>query len=474
MSRKRKELPILQNVIVEDVAAEGMALAHWDGKVLFVPYVVPGDIADVKVLKCKKNYCEGRVVAIKKMSEKRVEPPCRHFGVCGGCKWQMLDYKWQLEAKQRQVRDMLERIGGVNCESMRPICGSEKIFGYRNKLEFTFSTRVWIENPQDAPLHESNGALGFHIPGLFDKVLNIESCSLQEKMSDSIRLFVRNYALRHELPFYDIRNHTGFLRNLVIRNNDAGEWMVTVIVADDRPDDLVPLLSSVRDTFPQISSLHYIINPKMNDSYSDLKAHLFSGNSCLEERMSTYSGDGFLRFRINPKSFYQTNSAQARRLYGFVADFADLRPDDTVYDLYTGTGTIAQFVAPMCKHVIGIEYVSEAIDDAKVNATLNGLTNTSFFAGDIADILNADFVEEHGAPDVVITDPPRAGMHEKVARQLLDIAPRKIVYVSCNPATQARDLQLMSEHYSVARIQPVDMFPHTHHVENVVEMVRKK
>ena len=473
MSRKNKEQPVIEDLLIEDVAAEGKALAHLDGKVVFVPFVVPGDVADVKLLKRKKSYCEGKAVAIKQYSSKRVPVQCPHFGVCGGCKWQMLDYACQIEAKQRQVRDMLQRLGSVNCDGMRPICGSERIFRYRNKLEYTFSTRAWVENPQadaDAPVA---GALGFHIPGLFDKVLNIESCVLQDELSDRIRLFVRDYAYSHDLPFYDIRNHTGFLRNLVLRNNSDGQWMVILIVADNRPDDLMPLLSALRDTFPQITSLHYIINTKMNDSYADLDTHLFHGEPCLEERMKAFRGDTYLRFRINPKSFYQTNSAQAQRLYSFVAEFADLQPSDTVYDLYTGTGTIAQFVASMCRRVIGIEYVKEAIDDAKVNAALNNLDNTEFFAGDMADILTDDFISLHGTPDVVITDPPRAGMHEKVVRQLLAVAPRKIIYVSCNPATQARDLQLMAGQYDVARIQPVDMFPHTQHVENIAELIRK-
>ena len=474
MSRKRKEHPIIENVLIEDVAAEGKAVSHTNGKVVFVPFVAPGDIVDIRVLKSKKNYCEGKAVAIKKYSEKRVDTKCPHFGTCGGCKWQMLDYAYQLKTKQQQVKDTLERLGNVNCNRMQPICGSEKIFEYRNKLEYTFSTRAWIENPQENANTIDTGALGFHIPGLFDKVLNIESCALQGELSNEIRLFVRCYAVKHKLPFYDIRNHTGFLRNLVVRNNMAGDWMIIVIVAENRPDLLEPLLTALRDTFPQITSLHYIINSKLNDSYADLDTHLFAGQPFLMERMTRYQGEGFMHFRINPKSFYQTNSAQAQRLYEFVAEFAELRTGDTVYDLYTGTGTIAQFVAPMCNRVVGIEYVKEAIDDAKANASLNGLSNTEFFAGDMADILTDEFINSHGTPDVVITDPPRAGMHEKVVRQLINASPRKIIYVSCNPATQARDIQMMSETYETARIQPVDMFPHTHHVENIVELVRKK
>ncbi len=474
MSRKRKEHPVIENVLIEDIAAEGKALSHIDGKVVFVPFVVPGDVVDIRVLKSKKTYCEAKAVALKKFSEKRVDAKCPHFGVCGGCKWQMLEYTSQLETKQKLVKETLEHLGNVKSNEMRPICGSEKIFHYRNKLEYTFSTRAWIDNPQENTPSTNNGALGFHISGLFDKVLDIKSCLLQDELSNTIRLFVRNYAIANNLPFYDIRNHTGYLRNLVVRNNSAGEWMLIVIVADDWPDQLVPLLTALRDNFPQVTSLHYIINNKLNDSYADLKAHLFAGNPYLEERMTTYRKDGFLRFRINPKSFYQTNSEQAHRLYRYVAEFADLRDNDTVYDLYTGTGTIAQFVAPMCNRVIGIEYVNEAIDDAKANAYLNRLNNTSFFAGDMAEILTEDFINAHGKPDIVITDPPRAGMHEKVIRQLIAAAPRKIIYVSCNPATQARDIKLMSEFYDPARIQPVDMFPHTHHVENIVELVRKK
>ena len=337
MSRKRKEQPVVEDVLIEDVAAEGKALAHLEGKVLFVPFVAPGDVVDVKVLRSKKSFCEGRAVAIKKPSAKRVESLCPHFGVCGGCKWQMLDYSCQLESKQRQVRDMLERIGEVDCGGMRDICGSEKIFRYRNKLEYTFSTRAWREDFQAGDGQPQAGALGFHIPGLFDKVLNIESCVLQGELSDRIRLFVRDYAVAHGLDFYDIRNHTGFLRNLVIRNTDAGDWMVILVVAESREELLLPLLEALRDTFHQITSLHYIVNPKMNDSYTDLEPHLFAGLPYIEERMAKYGDDGFLRFRINPKSFYQTNSAQAQRLYGFVAEFAGLKPSDTVYDLYVRT-----------------------------------------------------------------------------------------------------------------------------------------
>ena len=473
MSKRNKVQPIIENVAILDVAAEGKAVARIEGMVVFVPFVVPGDIVDIKIIKKKKTFAEGRAVVLRQPSPLRVAPRCPHFGVCGGCKWQILDYNEQLKAKQRQVRDNLERLGNIDCGAMRPICGSQKIFHYRNKLEYTFSTRAWLDNPSSS-IPEPSGALGFHIPGLFDKVLDINHCALQPDLSDRIRLHVRDYARANNLPYYDIRNHTGFLRNLVIRNTENGQWMVILIVAENREDLLLPLLRSLLDQFPEISSLQYIVNTKMNDSYGDLDVHLFAGKPYIEEFMDKYQGGGQLKFRINPKSFYQTNAPQAQKLYSFVAEFADLKGHETVYDLYTGTGTIAQFVASMCRKVIGIEYVPEAIDDARINAEINGFSNTEFFAGDMVDILDDRFILEHGSPDLVITDPPRAGMHEKVVRQILRADPEKIIYVSCNPATQARDLSLLSERYSVGRIQPVDMFPHTQHVENVVELLRKK
>jgi 23S rRNA (uracil1939-C5)-methyltransferase len=469
---KMKTQPVIENLLIEDVAAEGKAIARHDGLVVFVPFVVPGDVADVKLIKKKKSYAEGRLVQLRESSPKRVPQQCPHFGVCGGCKWQTLNYPDQLEAKQRQVRDNLERLGSVDCSLMQPICGSDNIFYYRNKLEFTFSSRAWKEVKDDSP--DSPGALGFHIPGLFDKVLPIEHCALQQDLSNSIRLSVRDYALAHSLSFYDIRNHTGFLRNLVIRNSTLGEWMVLVIVA--QPDDalLFPLLDHLRDSFPQITSLQYIVNTKFNDSYTDLPVHLYHGKDHICEQMAKYGDAGHLTFKINPKSFYQTNSLQAQRLYSFVHEFADLHGDETVYDLYTGTGTIAQFLADRCRKVVGIEYVAEAIEDAKLNAQVNGISNAEFFVGDMAEVLTEEFIALHGRPDVVVTDPPRAGMHEKVVRQLLATRPRKIVYVSCNPATQARDLQLLHEAYDVRRIQPVDMFPHTQHVENIAELLLRE
>lgn len=454
-----------------DAGAEGMSVARVDGLVVFVPFVVPGDIVDIQLYRKKKNYAEGRAVRLHQQSPLRVKQVCPHFGVCGGCKWQTMNYSAQLEAKQRQVRDNLERLGGIDCSGMRPICGSENIYYYRNKLEFTFSTRAWRTNPDD--IQPEQGALGFHIPQMFDKVLNIEHCALQTEPSNAIRLAVRDYAYSNNLPFYDIRNHTGFLRNLVIRNTSTGLWMVIVVVAEEDNRRLFPLLDMLHQRFPQITSLQYIINSKMNDSYSDLEVHTYFGNDHIEEEMAPYRPEeqANLRFIINPKSFYQTNSAQAQRLYSFVAELAELQPEDTLYDLYTGTGTIALFLASQVRKVVGIEYVEEAIADARLNAKCNGFDNTVFYAGDMAKVLTPEFIAANGRPDVVVTDPPRAGMHESVVRQLLQTAPRKIVYVSCNPATQARDLQLLSERYRIGRIQPVDMFPHTQHVENIAELI---
>lgn len=470
MGRRNKELPLLEQVEIVDAGAEGMAVAKVDGMVVFVPFVVPGDIVDIQLYKKKKSYAEGRALRFHRMSDKRVEQACPHFGTCGGCKWQTMSYAAQLEAKQRQVRDNLERLGNVDCSGMRPICGSEKTLYYRNKLEFTFSNRVWRTDPstqQDEPW----GAIGFHIPQLFDKVLPIEHCALQPDPSNAIRLSVRDFALQHNLECYDIRNHTGYLRNLVIRNTSLGHWMVIVVIADEDTSRLIPLLDMLRDRFPQITSLQYIINTKFNDSYSDLEVHTYAGDDHIEEEMQGWNGSQPLHYIINPKSFYQTNSVQAQRLYSFVAELAELKPTDTLYDLYTGTGTIALFLASQVKKVVGIEYVEEAIADARINAARNGFDNTVFYAGDMAKVLTPEFIAANGQPDVVVTDPPRAGMHERVVAQLLATAPRKIIYVSCNPATQARDIKLLAERYAVRRIQPVDMFPHTQHVENIAELV---
>ncbi len=471
--RKKKQSIIVSDVEIVDAGAEGMAIARVEGMVVFVPFVVPGDVVDLQIVKKKKSYAEGHAIAIKRYSPRRVALQCPHFGTCGGCKWQNMNYADQLEMKEKQVRDNLERLGHIDTSLMSPICGSDNIFYYRNKLEYTFSNRRWrtaeeMQQESDAPVQ---GALGFHIPSLFDKVLDIEHCALQADPSNSIRLAVRRYAIEHQLPFYDIRNHTGFLRNLVIRSSSLGEWMVLVVVAEQKDEWLFPLLEHLHTAFPQITSLQYIVNNKLNDSYTDLPVTLYYGKDHMIEQMEGYNGDKTLSFKINPKSFYQTNAAQAQRLYSFVADYAALHGHETVYDLYTGTGTIALFLAAHCQRVVGIEYVEEAITDAKDNALRNGFDNAEFYAGDMAKVLTADFIREHGRPDVVVVDPPRAGMHETVVQQLLATAPQRIVYVSCNPATQARDLALLSTQYRVARIQPVDMFPHTQHVENVVELL---
>lgn len=468
--KRKKEQPILEDILITDIGAEGKAIARVDGMVVFVPFVVPGDVADIKIIKKKKNYAEGRAVAIKQYSSKRTDPQCPHFGTCGGCRWQNLSYDDQLAAKQQQVRDNFERLGHIDCSGMQPICGSEAIFEYRNKLEYTFSSRAWHDQPPaegDAP---DPGALGFHIPTLFDKVLNIEHCALQAPLGDRIRIAARDFALAHQIPFYDIRNHTGCLRNLIIRNTADGQWMVVLVIADYHPG-WQELLEHLRDTFPQITSLQYIFNDKFNDSYTDLPSTVFAGQDCIQETMPGYANGTPLHFAIRPQTFYQTNSRQAQRLYSFVAQYAQLTPTDTVYDLYTGTGTIALFLAHMCRQVIGIEYVEDSIAAARQNAAANQLNNTRFFAGDMAKVLTPDFVAEQGRPDIVVTDPPRAGMHEKVVEQLLAMQPRRIIYVSCNPATQARDISLLAARYQVGRIQPVDMFPHTQHVENVAELI---
>lgn len=472
MSRKKTN-EIVRSVRVDDAGAEGKAIVHNDGMVVFVPFVVPGDIIDLLIYKKKKRFAEGKALALIAPSELRRDAACPHFGVCGGCKWQTMDYNAQLKYKEQQVRDNLERLGHIDTKTMRPICGSEQTLRYRNKLEFTFSTKRWLQDGEERGEGE-HGALGFHAPTVFDKVIPIEQCVLQPEPSNAIRNWVRRYAEQHGLPYYDIRNHTGYMRNLVLRCNSIGEWMVILIVADDREDWLLPMLEELHIAFPEISSLQYIINKKMNDSYNDLDVKTYYGEDHITEMMPRYWGGSDLEFRINAKSFYQTNSRQAHRLYSYVAELANLQGNETLYDLYTGTGTIAQFLAQRCKKVVGIEYVEEAIADARCNAEQNGCSNCSFFAGDMAKVLTDSFVAENGRPDVVVTDPPRAGMHEKVVEQLLKIEAKKIVYVSCNPATQARDLAMMAEKYQVRCIQPVDMFPHTHHVENVVLLELKK
>lgn len=468
MGRKKLDL-ILENVKIEAVAAEGKSLAHVDGTVVFVEFAVPGDIVNVKVTKKKKNYMEGFILEIVKPSEDRLQPFCEHFGICGGCRWQPLPYDMQLKAKQQQVWDQLVRIGHLEIPDISPILPSDKTKYYRNKLEFTFSNKRWIYNNEDPDslTDEERLGLGFHVGKFFDKVLDIKHCSLQPEPSNEIRLFIREYAVSHNLEFYNIRENTGFLRNIIVRNNQVGDVMLTVCFAYDDQDKIVPMLNAIAAEFPQIKSLHYVINEKLNDSISDLECILYKGDDAIWETM------GKLKFKIGPKSFYQTNSEQAYKLYSVAKEFAALTGNEVVYDLYTGTGTIAQFISDKASKVIGIEYVKEAIEDARINAEANGITNCAFFDGDMKDILTADFIKEHGKPDVMIIDPPRAGMHPDVVKVIMEAAPERIVYVSCNPASQARDLAMMSPMYEITAVQPVDMFPHTMHVENVCALKLK-
>ncbi|MEE0316399.1 MAG: 23S rRNA (uracil(1939)-C(5))-methyltransferase RlmD [Bacteroidales bacterium] len=468
MGRKKLDL-ILENVKIEAVAAEGKSLAHVDGTVVFVEFTVPGDIVNVKVTKKKKNYMEGFILEIVKPSEDRLQPFCEHFGICGGCRWQPLPYDMQLKAKQQQVWDQLVRIGHLEIPDISPILPSDKTKYYRNKLEFTFSNKRWIYNNEDPDslTDEERLGLGFHVGKFFDKVLDIKHCSLQPEPSNEIRLFIREYAVTHNLEFYNIRENTGFLRNIIVRNNQVGDVMLTVCFAYDDQNKIVPMLDAIAAEFPQIKSLHYVINEKLNDSISDLDCILYKGEDAIWETM------GKLKFKIGPKSFYQTNSEQAYKLYSVAKEFAALTGNEVVYDLYTGTGTIAQFISDKASKVIGIEYVKEAIEDARINAEANGITNCTFFDGDMKDILTADFIKEHGKPEVMIIDPPRAGMHPDVVKVIMEAAPERIVYVSCNPASQARDLAMMSPMYEITAVQPVDMFPHTMHVENVCALKLK-
>ena len=481
---RKKQLPILRGVTITDIGSEGNAIAKVDEMVLFVPGMIPGDVVDVRVTKKKKRYMEGVALEVVTPSPGRAKPECMHFGVCGGCRWQHLPYDKQLFYKAKQVTDNLTRIGHISVAQVDPILGSEKIYGYRNKLEFTFSERRWMTReeigtgvdvtgpaagPGPAPSQQAvpGPALGFHIPGIFDKVLDINECLLMSEPADAIRNEVRRYALDRKLPFYDFREHKGFLRNMIVRKSSTGEVMVVLVTTDALPEERDLLLRFLTERFPEITSLYSIVNTKRNDSISDLQPVHVAGNMFISEVM-----DG-LRFRVGPKSFYQTNSGQAVRLYGIVKEYAQLTGRENVYDLYTGTGTIANFVARNAKEVIGIEYVEEAIADAKINSEINGIGNTRFYAGDMKNVLTAEFIAEQGRPDVVITDPPRAGMHDDVVQAILLAAPKRIVYVSCNPATQARDLNLLDTAYWVTRVQPVDMFPHTHHVENVVLLEKR-
>ena len=483
MARKRKPLPLLENITIEAVAAEGKCITRVDDQVIFVPFCVPGDVVDLQVVKKKHKYCEAKVVRFIKKSDVRQEPMCEHFGICGGCKWQNLPYEEQIKAKQKQVEDQLTRIGKIELPEFRPIMGSVKTQEYRNKIEFGCSNKRWFTSEEFAQLPQkeddtvtslkerhAQNAIGFHITGAFDKIYPIKKCWLMDDLCNEIRNFVFEYADSHNYTFYDLREQHGLLRDIMIRNSNTGEWMLVFQFHYDEEGDeqrALELMQQVADKFPQITSLMYVDNQKGNDTINDLDLILFKGNDHIFEQMED------LKFKVGPKSFYQTNTEQAYHLYCVAREFANLTGNELVYDLYTGTGTIANFVAHKAKKVIGIEYVPEAIEDAKVNSQVNNIDNTLFYAGDMKDILTNEFIAQHGRPDVIITDPPRAGMHPDVVNVILNAAPNRIVYVSCNPATQARDLQLMDDHYKVAAVQPVDMFPHTPHVENVVLLEKR-
>ena len=502
MSRKKKPLPILENITITDVAAEGKSLVRVNDMVIFVPFTVPGDVVDLQIRKKRHSYCEAEVIRFVELSKVREVPMCQHFGVCGGCKWQNLPYEEQLKAKQKQVHDQLKRIGKIELPEFMPILGSVKTKEYRNKLEFGFSNKRWMtkEEINDERLEiKDKNAVGFHITGAFDKILPIEKCWLMDDLHNKIRNEIRDYALEHDLSFFDLRAQTGLLRDLIIRNSNTGEWMVIMQFhlggASPNPSEggengrretsrcpsegggnrwetedgrkALALMQHIADKFPEITSLMYVDNQKCNDTIGDLDILTFKGNDYIYETME------YLKFKVGPKSFYQTNTDQAYHLYSVAREFAGLTGNELVYDLYTGTGTIANFVAKEAKQVIGIEYVPEAIEDAKINSEVNNISNTLFYAGDMKDILNDEFIAEHGKPDVIITDPPRAGMHQDVIQTILKACPKRIVYVSCNPATQARDLADLDCQYKVAAVQPVDMFPHTPHVENVVLLERR-
>ena len=514
MRNKKKSLPILEGIEITDVAAEGKALAKVNNMVVFVPWVAPGDVIDIQLTRKKNSYAEGRAIKFHKFSDERAEPFCEHFTVCGGCKWQHIPYEAQLYYKQKQVVDNLTRIGKIDIEELLPIAASEKTVFYRNKLEFTFSNRRWmtadeldlkteeatatVPDGAELPIATSDSqsdtrtateqyvepistsdsqpdsksavvldGTGFHIPGRFDKVLDIRKCWLQDDISNNIRLFIKDFCLEHKYSFFDLRVQTGFIRTLIIRTSSTGEVMIIVVFFVDDKEKRESLLNAVKENFPEITSLLYVINGKCNDTITDQEIVTFSGKDHIIEKMED------LQFKVGPKSFYQTNSQQAYKLYSIAREFAGLTGNETVYDLYTGTGTIANFIARKAGKVIGIEYVPEAIEDAKLNAELNGLKNTKFFAGDMKDLLTLEFLETHGYPDVIITDPPRSGMHDDVTDTILAAEPKRIVYVSCNPATQARDLSRLNAKYCIRKAQPVDMFPHTHHVENVVLLEAK-
>lgn len=455
--------PMLNRILITDIGAEGNAIARVEGQVVFIPMLVPGDVVDIRITRKKRNYLEGRVIRFHEYSPDRIKPLCRHFGVCGGCKWQHLPYELQLKYKEKQVTDTLTRIGKVRPDEILPVVASDDVYYYRNKLEYTFSDRRWFTKEELEAETDFAGkdALGFHVPGFFDKVLDIKECHLQPEPSDSIRNAVRRYAHRKGLSFFNLRQQSGFLRNLIIRSSESGDIMVIVVFFLDEQERIEGLLDYLSEEFPRITSLWYIINRKKNDSLADQEPVLYRGDDHLTEEI-----DG-LKFRVGPKSFFQTNTCQAEKLYAIAREFAGLTGKETVYDLYTGTGTIAAYMASRAARVTGIEYIEEAVRDARINSEINNIKNTEFFSGDLKDVLSGSFFRDHGYPDVVITDPPRAGMHPDVVRSIMEAGPGKIVYISCNPATQARDISMLAERYEVEKVQPVDMFPQTHHIENV-------
>ena len=467
--RRKKEPLILQDVEIVEIGAEGNSIAKIDNKILFVPSAIPGDIVDVQIIKNKKNYFEGRIISIKHKSKIRIEPVCAHFGLCGGCKWQHLPYEEQLKWKEKQVIENIKRIGKISSIKVNPIIPSPDVYYYRNKLEYTFSDNKWLTKQQiESPNYYKEPGAGFHVPNMFDKIIDIDKCYLQDDFSNTVRNSLKNFLIKNKLPFFDLRTKKGLIGNLIIRNTLCGEWMVIVVFGtNEEKEKQLMIMDYLKNNFPQINSLNYIINTKLNDSINDLDVFCYLGKPYIIEEIDN------LKFRIGPKSFFQTNSKQALAMYKIVRQMAHVDENSIVYDLYTGTGTIANFVAPFVKKVIGIEYVPEAINDANINSAFNNITNTTFIVGDVKEVINAEFINNHGHPDVVITDPPRSGMHPSVVKKIIEILPKRIVYVSCNPATQARDLSLLSDKYIVEEMQPLDMFPHTHHIENIVKLALK-
>ncbi len=471
--KKIKQPQFINNVEIIDAGSEGMSIAKPEEKVVFIPFGAPGDIVDIQVFKKKSNCFDGKIVNIVKESDKRVKPVCQHFGLCGGCKWQHLDYQWQLYYKQKQVKDNLDRIAKIEYPEITPILGCEKQYYYRNKVEYSFSNRKWLTDgaPAGTYTEEQCKGFGYHLPGLFDRVIDIEHCYLQAEPSNEIRLFIKDFTMEKGLSYHNVRAHQGTMRNVIVRCNGKGEFMVIIIINEENPivrNELIPALS---EKFPQIISIMLVINPKFNDTISDLPFECLKGDPYLIETMnSPRIGFEDLSFRVGPVSFFQTNVYQAERLYKAAFDLADVSGNELMYDLYTGTGTIALYFSRFVKKVVGIEYVEEAIADARINAQINNIDNATFYAGDMAKVLDDAFIVENGTPDIIVTDPPRAGMADKVIEQLKKIKAKKIIYISCNPATQARDLQLLNDLYEVVAVQPVDMFPHTQHVENIASL----